>query len=68
MFTRDNKAKSKRVDFVLQRVALMLIINYPLRFQEDAKGVAIARAIVNKPKYLFCDEPNSGLDPNTALC
>ncbi|MCJ7756889.1 MAG: ABC transporter ATP-binding protein, partial [Gillisia sp.] len=28
--------------------------------------VAIARAIVNKPKYLFCDEPNSGLDPNTA--
>jgi len=28
--------------------------------------VAIARAIVNKPKYLFCDEPNSGLDPKTA--
>lgn len=30
------------------------------------KRVAIARAIVNKPKYLFCDEPNSGLDPKTA--
>jgi len=30
------------------------------------KRVAIARAIVNKPKYLFCDEPNSGLDPQTA--
>jgi ABC-type transporter Mla maintaining outer membrane lipid asymmetry ATPase subunit MlaF len=29
--------------------------------------VAIARAIVNRPKYLFCDEPNSGLDPNTAI-
>jgi phospholipid/cholesterol/gamma-HCH transport system ATP-binding protein len=29
--------------------------------------LAIARAIVNKPKYLFCDEPNSGLDPNAAL-
>jgi len=31
------------------------------------KRVAIARAIVNKPKYLFCDEPNSGLDPKTAM-
>jgi len=31
------------------------------------KRVAIARAIANNPKYLFCDEPNSGLDPRTAL-
>jgi phospholipid/cholesterol/gamma-HCH transport system ATP-binding protein len=31
------------------------------------KRVAIARAIVNNPKYLFCDEPNSGLDPTTAI-
>jgi phospholipid/cholesterol/gamma-HCH transport system ATP-binding protein len=31
------------------------------------KRVAIARAIVMNPKYLFCDEPNSGLDPKTAI-
>lgn len=31
------------------------------------KRVALARAIVGKPKYLFCDEPNSGLDPQTAI-
>ena len=31
------------------------------------KRVAIARAIVMNPKYLFCDEPNSGLDPQTAI-
>ena len=32
------------------------------------KRVAIARAIVMNPKYLFCDEPNSGLDPKTVTC
>ena len=31
------------------------------------KRVAIARAVVMRPKYLFCDEPNSGLDPKTAI-
>jgi phospholipid/cholesterol/gamma-HCH transport system ATP-binding protein len=44
-----------------------LVINYLHKFLRNAKRVAIVRAIVNKPKYLFCDEPNSGLDPNTAI-
>jgi phospholipid/cholesterol/gamma-HCH transport system ATP-binding protein len=39
----------------------------PSQISEECKTCYIARAIVNKPKYLFCDEPNSGLDPNTAI-
>jgi phospholipid/cholesterol/gamma-HCH transport system ATP-binding protein len=70
MFTTDNKAKIKeRVDFVLERVALTDAHDkLPSQISGGMqKRVAIARAIVNKPKYLFCDEPNSGLDPNTAI-
>ncbi|MFA9189862.1 ATP-binding cassette domain-containing protein [Flavobacterium sp. FZUC8N2.13] len=70
MFTRDNKAKIKeRVDFVLERVDLKEAHNkLPSEISGGMqKRVAIARAIVNRPKYLFCDEPNSGLDPNTAI-
>lgn len=69
MFTNDDKHKIQdRVDFVLKRVAL---VNAHNKFPSEISGgmqkrVAIARAIVNNPKYLFCDEPNSGLDPNTA--
>lgn len=69
MFTRDNRAKIKeRVDFVLERVALTDAHDkLPSEISGGMqKRVAIARAIVNKPKYLFCDEPNSGLDPNTS--
>lgn len=69
MFTKDNRAAIKeRVDFVLERVALKDAHNkLPSEISGGMqKRVAIARAIVNKPKYLFCDEPNSGLDPNTA--
>jgi len=70
MFTKNNKAQIKeRVDFVLERVDLTEAHNkLPSQISGGMqKRVAIARAIVNKPKYLFCDEPNSGLDPNTSI-
>jgi phospholipid/cholesterol/gamma-HCH transport system ATP-binding protein len=57
-----------RVNEVLERVDLE---NINKKFPSEISGgmkkrVSIARAIVNSPKYLFCDEPNSGLDPKTA--
>lgn len=70
MFTHQSKSEmEERADFVLKRVNL---INAHHKYPAEASGgmqkrVAIARAIVNNPKYLFCDEPNSGLDPNTAI-
>ncbi|TVZ26953.1 phospholipid/cholesterol/gamma-HCH transport system ATP-binding protein [Gillisia sp. Hel_I_86] len=69
MFTNQRKRKLKsRVAEVLERVNLEGSANkYPAEISGGMqKRVAIARAIVNKPKYLFCDEPNSGLDPTTA--
>ena len=60
--------KLDRVNFCLKRVKLENI--YKLKTSELSGGmmkrVAIARAIANNPKYLFCDEPNSGLDPKTS--
>ena len=70
MFTKQSKSEMEdRVDFVLKRVNLPDAHN---KMPSEASGgmqkrVAIARAIVNNPKYLFCDEPNSGLDPKTAI-
>ena len=70
MFTRNSKAKiQERVDVVLKRVNL---VDAHHKLPSEISGgmqkrVAIARAIVNNPKYLFCDEPNSGLDPQTAM-
>lgn len=57
-----------RVNFVLKRVNLENANNkFPAELSGGMqKRVSIARAIVMNPKYLFCDEPNSGLDPNTA--
>ena len=70
MFTKNTRAQTKeRVDFVLDRVHLVDAHNkLPSEISGGMqKRVAIARAIVNNPKYLFCDEPNSGLDPQTAI-
>ena len=70
MFTNQSKSEMQdRVDFVLKRVNLE---DAHHKTPSEASGgmqkrVAIARAIVNNPKYLFCDEPNSGLDPKTAI-
>ena len=58
-----------RVNFCLKRVNLQNVNHlYPSEISGGMKKrVAIARAIVLNPKYLFCDEPNSGLDPYTAI-
>ncbi|MCW5516746.1 ABC transporter ATP-binding protein [Muriicola sp. Z0-33] len=70
MFTRQSKSEMQdRVDFVLKRVNLVDANHkYPAEISGGMqKRVAIARAIVMNPKFLFCDEPNSGLDPKTAI-
>lgn len=70
MFTKLSASeKKKRVDEVLDRVKLVDANNrYPSEISGGMKKrVGIARAIVLNPKYLFCDEPNSGLDPQTSL-
>ena len=70
MFTDwDHKKKVDRVNEVLDRVNL---VDANKKFPSEVSGgmkkrVALARAIVLNPKYLFCDEPNSGLDPQTSL-
>ena len=70
MFTNQEENEMKdRAHSVLKRVNLT---NAASKMPSEASGgmqkrVAIARAIVNNPKYLFCDEPNSGLDPKTAI-
>lgn len=70
MFTNLTRGeKEKQVDLSLERVNLKKVHKvYPAEISGGMqKRVGIARAIVMKPKYLFCDEPNSGLDPKTAL-
>lgn len=70
LFTNQSAAeKRERVNFCLQRVRLEDANGlYPAELSGGmTKRVAIARAIVLNPKYLFCDEPNSGLDPQTSV-
>jgi len=70
MFTNDNFSKKlSRVNEVLDRVNLKDVNNkFPAEISGGMKKrVGIARAIVLNPKYLFCDEPNSGLDPQTSI-
>lgn len=63
------KEKLKRVNEVLERVNMEGVNKkYPSETSGGMqKRVALARAIVMNPKYLFCDEPNSGLDPQTSI-
>jgi len=70
MFTKDSfSTKLKRVNEVLDKVNLAEVNKkFPAEISGGMKKrVGIARAIVLNPKYLFCDEPNSGLDPQTSL-
>ena len=65
----EESEKLDRVNFVLSRVGLE---NVNKKMPSELSGgmkkrVGIARAIVNNSRYLFCDEPNSGLDPQTAI-
>ncbi len=69
MFTKmRRKERQERANDILQRVNLEgLNTKMPSEISGgQQKRVALARAVVNKPQYLFCDEPNSGLDPKTA--
>lgn len=65
----NSRERDRRAQECLERVNLLDAQNkYPSEISGGMqKRVAIARAIVLNPKYLFCDEPNSGLDPKTSL-
>ena len=70
MFSNDTlRERTRRAQFCLDRVNLIDAQNkYPGEISGGMqKRVAIARAIALNPQYLFCDEPNSGLDPKTSL-
>jgi len=69
-YSLSEKEKEERARFCLRRVNLLEDADnlYPAEISGGMKKrVAIARAIVLQPKFLFCDEPNSGLDPLTSI-
>lgn len=68
----SNKKKEELIDRVNEVLTRVNLENVNKKYPSEISGgmqkrVAIARAIVNNPKFLFCDEPNSGLDPRTAI-
>ena len=69
MTSMSKEEREERVEFCLKRVGLENVSHLmPSEISGGMqKRVGIARAIVMNPKYLFCDEPNSGLDPQTAI-
>ena len=70
MFSSDSASEMrKRAMHLLERVGLLEAADkYPAEISGGMmKRTAIARAIALNPKYLFCDEPNSGLDPKTSM-
>ena len=70
LFTEQSEEeKMERVNYCLKRVNLENASHlYPSELSGGmVKRAAIARAIVMNPRYLFCDEPNSGLDPQTSI-
>ena len=71
MFSHKSRAEMReRAEFCLRRVEMPERVWHLMPSEISGgqqKRVAIARAIVLEPKYLFCDEPNSGLDPRTSL-
>ena len=71
MFSTKTRAEMKaRAEFCLRRVEMPEHVWHLMPSEISGgqqKRVAIARAIVLEPKYLFCDEPNSGLDPKTSI-
>ena len=70
MFTQQSRSeKLDRANFCLERVRVSGFNGlYPAELSGGMKKrVAIARAIALNPKYLLCDEPNSGLDPETGI-